>query len=153
MSTWISACGTSLTFKLRACNNARITLFSTSSGSLQNRSYEIVLGNSNNESSIRELGKNGKSYALKTVGLLDCAKYKQFWIDWADNRIRVGKGLRYGDEFLGLSSNTAKLNSINAFSISTGSGSPGRWEFVHYAGDCNVCCNKIMYIVYYMNNI
>jgi len=115
-------------FKVRACNDAHITL--SSDGSFDaDYSYEIVLsGWLNQRSVIRRCHQCDESVSVDTQQLLSCNDYRQFWISWDNGMVSVGIGWNIGVQiFMEWLIEDQFIIPINFVSLSTGWDSDGDW--------------------------
>ena len=58
---------------------------------------------------------------------VSCTEYKSFWISWANNIIKVGKGNVVGMETF-LTWNDQNPHPVNYVAFATGWGSTGKWK-------------------------
>ena len=58
---------------------------------------------------------------------VSCTEYKPFWISWANNIIKVGKGSVVGMETF-LTWNDQNPHPVNYVAFATGWGSTGKWK-------------------------
>ena len=122
----------SITFSVKAANDAHVLLSEEVATSFQqNRYVEVVLGGwSNEESIIRVLHQDSKIQypedKVPTPNILDARSYRDFWISWDQNMVKVGKGLAVGQRMIMKKSNLSNLN-IRHIRIWNGYGSGGVW--------------------------
>ncbi|GAB1604551.1 uncharacterized protein LOC115230770 [Argonauta hians] len=121
---------TFLTFQIKAAGDAHIAL-SAMYSELQFKTHEIVIGENNKRSVIRD-GSLGQIRAESmTMNILSDREFRYFWISWLDHHIEVGRGQRQGQSrFLHWRVPPNKQFNINCLAVSTGKASKGRWEFV-----------------------
>ena len=132
---WYSLAGTkSLTFRLRACSDARILLTQF----LMITDYnvlELVIGADSNMRSLIRQGIDGPLLAEQGTGnILRCSFSQWFWIDWSRG-VSMGNGYQVGDSvFLSLESMPIGFSGVNYFTIATGPGVDGDWDFSSVPG-------------------
>ena len=123
----------SLTFSVRACNDAHLGLFSI----LQNSTspmYEIAIGvQSNTHSAIRQSPLGPDEALVSTPDVLSCAIFRAFWVTWQDGYIQVGRGTVTGANVFMEWEDTEYSVTVEAVSLSTGWGASGEWQL----GDLN----------------
>ncbi|KAL4227724.1 hypothetical protein ACF0H5_013159 [Mactra antiquata] len=115
----------SLVFELQTSRDAYISLYEDIIHHTIN-STEVVLGGQAN--TISEIRSAGTSKAMhEEAGIVTDAEYQSFWITWATNKIRVGKGdLPYSNQIMswdGIS------HDVNYISIGTANGASAEWKF------------------------
>ncbi len=119
--------GKNVTFRVRARNDAHITL-SRTKGNWLTDSYELVIGGWNNERTVIRKCHQCNPIATVFHNPLDENYYLPFWISWGDDIIRIGSGNTVGDnEFLQWKD--PDPHPINHVGISTGWGARGIWIF------------------------
>ena len=66
-------------------------------------STEVVLGGwDDSRSVIRELGSDSFYTWAQTRDILHCAEYRQFWVSWRGDVLKVGRGPVYGQQVRGI---------------------------------------------------
>uniref|UniRef100_A0A2C9LHC9 Uncharacterized protein n=1 Tax=Biomphalaria glabrata TaxID=6526 RepID=A0A2C9LHC9_BIOGL len=121
---------TFLTFKIKAKCDAQIALCAIY-GSVERKAYEICLGAEDNSKSFIRDGSLGpvKSEA-KTVNLLSESDFHYFWLSWANNKVEVGKGAKYGHaRFLCWDVPANRQFKVNSMAVATSRATKGHWEF------------------------
>ncbi|KAH9513942.1 hypothetical protein Btru_031804 [Bulinus truncatus] len=121
---------TFLTFKIKAKCDAQIALCAIY-GSVERKAYEICLGAEENTKSFIRDGSLGpvKSEA-KTVNLLSESDFHYFWLSWANNKVEVGKGAKYGhSRFLYWDVPENRQFKVNSMAVATSRATKGQWEF------------------------
>lgn len=86
----------SITFDVKACNDATIVLESGTEG----EKYEVVIGGHNNERNyIRrfDIPPDNEVDDRAHPGLLSCFEFKTFWVSWQYGEVRVGHGYDVDD--------------------------------------------------------
>lgn len=121
---------TFLTFQLKAAANAYLALSAVYSD-LERKTYEIVIGENNRRSLIRE-GSLGQLRAeAMTINILSEKEFRYFWVSWADHHIEVGRGTKHGQSrFLHWHVPPNKQFNINCLAVATDRASKGQWEFI-----------------------
>lgn len=119
---------TSLTFQVKACNDAHIAL-SQDKGVDSRNTYEVVIGGWSGRRSVirdcKQCAYKARSNKRQTV---NCKTYLPFWIGWENGIIRVGTGNVVGNgQFMMW--NDAGPHDVNYVAVSTGFGSNGDWKF------------------------
>lgn len=114
----------SFAFKVMACNDAHLALYSNS-GSL----YEIVIGGWGNGQSVIRDRKQGSNLAAYRGRVISCSSYTYFWTSWSGGTVRVGKGTSVGSSQI-MSWHDSSPHSVDYAAVSTGWGATGRWEVV-----------------------
>jgi len=103
---------------------------------------EIVLGADSNDRALIRQGIDGTLLAEQNTGsILKCSYSQWFWIDWSKG-VTMGNGYQVGDSvFLSLESMPEGFSDVNYFSIATGPGIDGDWDFASVPGcvDLSVC--------------
>ncbi|KAK6975253.1 hypothetical protein BgiMline_021599 [Biomphalaria glabrata] len=121
---------TFLTFKIKAKCDAQIALCAIY-GSVERKAYEICLGAEDNSKSFIRDGSLGpvKSEA-KTINLLSESDFHYFWLSWANNKVEVGKGAKYGHaRFLCWDVPANRQFKVNSMAVATSRATKGHWEF------------------------
>ena len=117
----------SIVFEVKACNDGHLELCRAPWVEFID-CYEVVLGGANNQKSFirdRRLGPNRA--VANTPNILDCKRYKTFWVSWIADQIAVGKGGAIGvNRFM--SWEDSRAHPVNVVSFATGWGSSGRWR-------------------------
>ena len=123
----------SLTFRVRACNDAHLALASVL-GDTSYHTYEVVIGASSNQYSvIRNMTLQNNLMAAHTPDILSCDESRPFWLSWAGGLIQVGRGTRVSvDRFIEWQE--TEPYPTNAVAISTGWGATGEWQFTDIQG-------------------
>lgn len=132
----------SVVFYVRACNDAHIGLFKSRPSPKINSFYEIVIGGWGNTKSVIRDRRQRKPKVEHNGNMLNCNVYRQFWISWQGQRLKVGQGNElYKKTFMEL--NMRFNYDVRYVAITTGFGSEGNWIFE--AGDfvCqNISCDS-----------
>ena len=82
-------------FTVQACEQA-IVILSQVPGQLSSEGVIITLGaEKNTVTTMQQLGKQNRARA-ETPGILSCASPRAFWLQWRQNRLKLGHG-SYGD--------------------------------------------------------
>lgn len=117
-----------MTFKVRACNDAHVTL-ATNDWLDPASSYELVIGGwYNQRSAIRPCHQCQEWASADTPDLLSCEGHRQFWISWDSLVLNIGTGWQVGSQtFLTHALNDEQVMPINYASVSTGWESDGDW--------------------------
>ena len=125
-----------IAFRVCAMSDAHIALSSVY-GDTSDGTYEIVLGAENNvKTLIRDGGQGDVMEWAPTRNILDDEDFQAFWISWDRETVAVGRGMRRGEDcFLSWKVPQNKQHSVNCVSVSSGPGSPGKWEFIEYIGE------------------
>ena len=106
-------------------------------------SQVLIGGWGNTESAIfRQAGVLQLPDVIKaTPGILQCVTYRHFWVSWETDRLVVGQGMVVGVEpFMEWAPaspravGSSALRVINAIGLSTGSNTPGLWQFGDLTG-------------------
>lgn len=120
---------TSVTFAVKACNDAHIALSKTK-GLDSKDTYEIVIGGwADSESVIRDCKQCQHMDEVRHKSHpLSCSQQHPFWISWSNNYIRVGMGYIVGEQQF-MSWNDTDPHSVNYVAIATGWGATGDWTF------------------------
>ncbi|XP_052829688.1 uncharacterized protein LOC106882433 isoform X2 [Octopus bimaculoides] len=119
-----------LTFQLKAAGDAHIAL-SAMYSELQSKTHEIVIGENNKRSLIREGSLGSIRAESMTMNVLSNKEFRYFWVSWLNHHIEVGRGKKHGQgRFLHWHVPPNKQFNINCLAVSTGKASKGRWEFV-----------------------
>ena len=88
---------TQFLFSVRACSDACVELYSSSSHTIR-PSYRVCLGEKNNtETSIRISNDAGLEIATSfatTPEMIHCVMYRHFWISWNNGNVSIGRGHR-----------------------------------------------------------
>lgn len=116
---------TAITFKVRACNDAHVTLRPSDREPL-----EIVLGGWANSRSCLRTEIQGPCLSEYVGDILDCDDFRTFNVYWGNGRIKVGKSTSFCDArevILDLRVNNS-LPDVE-IGISTGYGASGEWIF------------------------
>eukprot|EP00941_MAST-03F_sp_MAST-3F-sp1_P001215 g1215.t1 len=118
-----------LIFKVQAKNDVHISLGD------EDEKYEIVIGGWGGNKSVIRLRPQGRAVVEDNNGsFLDENMKKDFWIEWDDTFLKVGRGLTIGSgEFMRIK--RIGINIHDAM-ISTGWGSEGIWEMCTAAVEC-----------------
>ncbi|XP_052062057.1 uncharacterized protein LOC127702080 isoform X2 [Mytilus californianus] len=114
----------SITFKVKADNDAHIALMS--SNNENDPLYEIVLGGWGNTQSVIRDRKQGGHLALHRGRVLNSNEYRTFTIKWNNGRIRVENELKKKLMEWTDTTNPYKIRNVG---VSTGWGSTGYWSF------------------------
>lgn len=119
---------TSIAFSVMACNDAHIAL-SKNNGVDSSDTYEIVIGGwGDHQSVIRDCKQCAHMDTdIQQDHPISCTEYKSFWISWANNIIKVGKGNVVGMETF-LTWNDQNPHPVNYVAFATGWGSTGKWK-------------------------
>ena len=108
----------SVRFHVRACQEANIQLNTVKSY----MSYDLVVGAEGNTKII--LSKPFETLTTVTaVDILQCERYKQFWLTWSEQTIRLGEGDTIGDIFLleyPYDPSDGAINQLHFFTETTG---------------------------------
>jgi Farnesoic acid 0-methyl transferase len=108
---------------------------------------ELVIGADSNRRSLIREGIDGPLLAEQSTGsILQCSFYQWFWIDWSRG-VSMGNGYEVGDSvFLSLESMPVGFSVVNYFTIATGPGIDGDWDFSSVPG-CLEISTSIKFIV------
>ena len=122
----------SITFSVRAHNDAHIGFFETQSkghsASKRGPQYEIVLsGWGGTQSVIREAAQGENKASLDTTGYINDVDYRQFWASAANGLIRLGSGNVVGKNTFLLWQDPDAVLDIQWAGVATGWGSDGDW--------------------------
>lgn len=119
-----------LTFSVSSCQIANV-LLSVSPTSTSNISYEVAIKKS---SVTFRRGVGGPVLKTEDVnGLLRCNTFKDFWISWMEDSLRIGRGREPGIPVL-LEYREDSLTEPKAVSISASSASGATWRFYKHMG-------------------
>lgn len=126
---------TFITFMVKAAADAHVAL-SAVYGDVDRKTYEIVIGTDGNTKSIIRYGAGGPIMVESmTMNILSEEEFRYFWVNWANNKIEVGRGANYGvGAFLQWTIPPSKQFNINCLAVSTGTPSRGQWEFAELLG-------------------
>jgi len=128
--TWLIVHSVVITFKVRACEEARI-LLTENPYNLATYSREVIIGGWNNtRSAIVRHENHSILVERETRTILQCSELQDFWIGWNKQnggRISVGKGVLGSGEFL--THMDPEFGHIYGVSVSTGNGFTGEWQF------------------------
>ena len=114
--TWFPAGQSGVVFRIRAPNDAHITLTSTEGES--DPMLEVFLGGwSNSKSVIRKNRTKPDVVEEPTPGILNAGEFRGFWIRWTDNVITVG---REGEAAAFLSYDNSDAFPVNFIGVCTG---------------------------------
>lgn len=121
---------TFITFMVKAAADAHVALRAVY-GDVDRKTYEIVIGTDGNTKSIIRYGAGGPIMVESmTMNILSEEEFRYFWVNWANNKIEVGRGANYGvGAFLQWTIPPSKQFNINCLAVSTGTPSRGQWEF------------------------
>ena len=121
---------TSVTFRLRACNDAHVALSETK-GITAIRAYEVKIGSSGNKISAIKDGPQGRSLVTKsTKDILSCSQSRWFWLSWPTvGTVYFGEGRYVGENVVMSVNNIIEAYNVKALGISTGWGATGTWQF------------------------
>ncbi|XP_071138508.1 uncharacterized protein [Mytilus edulis] len=82
---------TTLTFEVKACQDATIVMSNSDDGNSSMPMYQFIFcGWENEKSAIR---KQDQGVEVNTLGVCKCDEYRSFWIS---GDLRIGKGLNVG---------------------------------------------------------
>ncbi|CAG2197389.1 unnamed protein product [Mytilus edulis] len=139
----------SVTFLIKACNNAFVSLCRSKQMSSKENYYEIAFGSDHNfKLRIRRFHQQVESYKLMHAGVLDCYEYKAFWISWINGSISIGKGVdRCQNEVL--SWHDPNSFSIKSIGVMTGYGSTGEWLVLSYTGKIYLFITQLITVYLY----
>ncbi|XP_048242378.1 uncharacterized protein LOC124146843 [Haliotis rufescens] len=118
---------TSLKFKVKACGDANVALQTLYQNS-NTQMYEVVLGGWSNSKSVFRRCAKCDSLMEYSGAVVSCSQYKQFWTNWVDGTVKVGRGATVGQDEI-LSYTDPNPHAINYFAAATGWGSSGEWIF------------------------
>lgn len=120
---------------VKAAADAHVAL-SAVYGDVDRKTYEIVIGTDGNTKSIIRYGAGGPIMVESmTMNILSEEEFRYFWVNWANNKIEVGRGANYGvGAFLQWTIPPSKQFNINCLAVSTGTPSRGQWEFAELLG-------------------
>ncbi len=91
---------------------------------------QVLLGGWGNAWSNIRLGTMiGEPGRVSTPNILDNFMYKQFWISWADNIMKVGHGLSIGGDII-MQKAYPSTTDIKYLALWNGWGSGGRWKLL-----------------------
>jgi Farnesoic acid 0-methyl transferase len=126
---------TSIVVRVQSCRDAHVAL-SEMFNNIQTRTYEVIIGGNGNQNSfIRDLDTSAEFQRVDTPGIMDCNNYKAFWVSWADNRIKVGRGADVGESSF-LDWTDPERRFFRGVTISTWDGAAGWWDFSYLEGRC-----------------
>lgn len=118
---------TSVVFATAGRNDAHILLMQDN-GVYDDNAVEVILGGSCNKMSmIRNVGDDYTVATSYERGILSSKIARYFWISWANDCVRVGKGYIVGKD--GLMSDCSLSLTANYIAISYGNGSEGYFMF------------------------
>ncbi|CAC5396783.1 unnamed protein product [Mytilus coruscus] len=124
---------TSLVFEVKACRNGHVLL---SNYGVQNSSkplYDILLGHNFDRSFIAYRADDSSDQAsghyseFNTPKILNCNVFLPFWISWAGEFIKFGKGFTVGENTVG---NYVHINhfEVRKIGVLTSHGQLGEWK-------------------------
>ncbi len=116
----------SIIFSVKAGNDAHILLSEEAARRVHDDKYaEIVLGGWSGTKSIIRLGNQNAHNTVDTPNILDATSYREFWLSWDHNMVKVGRGLHVGQEVF---MEKRYPFNIKHMSVWNGFGSPGAWQ-------------------------
>lgn len=118
----------SIVFHVRACNDAHVGLFKSLPSPNIRRFYEIVIGGWGNTKSVIRDRRQGKALVQHDGTLLNCNVYRQFWISWQGQMLKVGQGKEINKRII-MEYPMRLYFDVQYVAITTGYGSEGRWLF------------------------
>ncbi|KAK3100647.1 hypothetical protein FSP39_023031 [Pinctada imbricata] len=127
---------TFITFMVKAAGDAHLAL-SAVYGDVDRKTYEIVIGADGNTKSVIRYGAGGTVVAEAiTMNIISVKEFRYFWISWADHKVEVGRGAKYGHgRFLHWPVPANRQFNVNCLSVSTDTASRGQWEFAELLED------------------
>ena len=118
---------THIAFSIRAKNDAHVAL-SKFEDDPSFETYEIVIGGWNNQKSVIRKCSQCRPMTSLDGAQLNGSEFRQFWVSWAEARLRLGRGsLPYKNELMSWFDPDPHL--VNYMAVSTGWGSNGTWVF------------------------
>lgn len=137
-SHWLTSfTGDNLVFKVKSCRHASLAL-SAFLGLSRPLTYVVSIGTkANKETEIDwRIGDSTSRVSIASENILNCDEYRDFWVSWRDDMVRVGKGRVVGeDEVLKHEgSSDLKSHSVHAVSLGTSEGADGHWDIANYQG-------------------
>lgn len=121
---------TFLTFQVKAGANAYLALSAVYSD-LERKTHEILIGENNRRSMIREGSLGPVRAEAMTINILSDKEFRYFWVSWSGHHVEVGCGNKQGQSrFLHWHVPPNKQFNINCLAVSTDRLSKGQWEFV-----------------------
>ncbi|XP_046581283.1 uncharacterized protein LOC124288796 [Haliotis rubra] len=117
-----------LRLKVKTCHSAQLALAETN-----RRLYRIDLGlkrGNFTEMSIKKIWPSRPPVTLahKDISILNCNTFKYVWLEWADRTLRVGGGMKVGDQLILIAKDSWPFD-VNFVMFRSGINSTSEWQF------------------------
>lgn len=117
-----------MNFMIKACSNVYVALSETQNFNAPINYYKVVIGLLNGGVSLRNMRTRGEVFFNRTNSqLMDCSKYRQFWISWKNGHLKLGGGI-YLDKYILADWIDQRPFTVSAIGLMTKHGSVGDWK-------------------------
>lgn len=111
-------------FMIKACSNAYVALSESQNFYAPTNYYNVDIGLDG--VSLRRI-LSVKVLKKTNSQLMNCSKYRQFWISWKNGHLKLGGGI-YLDKYIIADQIDQSPFKINAIGLMTKHGSEGNWN-------------------------